>query len=284
MRFASIHPSTKMMAMALMAASLFQLAGNFRQPQNSHKISDSVSTVVISAPIQILMYGGDRFLAANIEAIRVAAVGPTEEAALASYRIRSHKLVSQLNPCHEDNFYMANAMLSWGGSVEDGNAILERATECRYWDDIPPFFLGFNRYFFFQDIDKAREAIELAATRSKNNKTALQNISIVMESKKLNDVNMAAAYLRQQRDETKDQKLREMLNRRLMRLEGLITLRDAQKQFEQRYRRSLTDPEELISHKIIPHFPQDPLRIGYEFVNGSFRLRAMNVNGMEIRQ
>lgn len=273
-----------MLAFALFAIVLFLSATKFRHPASKRNLQDSVSTVVISAPIQLLMYGGDRYLAANLEAIRIAAIGPSDEISLKSYRIRAHTLISELNACHEDNFYLANAMLSWGGAVKEGNNVLEAATECRYWDDIPPFFLGFNHYFFSSDIDKAREVIELAARRSEKNQVALKKIAIVMESKKLNDISMAAAYLRQQRDEAKDQELVEMLDRRLMRLEGLITLRDAQDRYEKKFGQPLRHPEDLINSKILPALPQDPLRIGYEFVDGHFRLRAMNVGGLEIRQ
>ena len=237
--------------------------------------------VVLSAPIQVLMYAGDRFLAANVETIRVAAIGPMEESAFANYRIRAHLLVSSLNACNEDNYYLANAMLSWGGWDRDCHEVLDPATRCRFWDEFPPFFLGFNQYFFDRDIDSAVKAIKTAASRSDTNRATLQRIAIVMESKKLNDEKMAAAYLREQRDQTTDQKLKQSLDRRLKRLQGLITLRDAQAEYEKRFNQPLTDPQQLVERGILESFPQDPMRLGYEFKQGEFRFKQIKLPGME---
>ena len=269
--------------MLILAVALFFIATQYRLPSSRMNPSQPIDKIVISAPVQILMYAGDRFLAANLELMRVMAVGPTEEHFLASYRNRSHELVAQLNPCNEDNVYLSNAMLSWGGSVDEGNSILQRAMQCRFWDDIPPFFLGFNRYFFYRDFDGASKILDIAAERSTTNKAALKRMSIVMASRQLNDVKMAAAYLQNQRDSTTDPKLVEMLDRRLKRLEGLIMLRDAQARFEAEQGHPLVDPNELLTTGTLAAPPLDPMRIGYEFVDGQFQLRAMRIGGMEIR-
>lgn len=271
------------LAVSLLALAIFLLATQFHLPPDKRRQHAIFGEVVIDAPIQILMYAGDRFLAANLEEMRIAAIGPEDNESLVAYRLRAHELVAQLNPCHEDNYYMANAMLTWGGSTKEGNAILESATECRFWDEFPPFFLGFNHYFFDSDLDSAQKAIDLAATRSTLNRSSLQAISIAIATRKLNDEKMAVAYLRKQRDETKDKQLAASLDRRLRRLEGLISLRDAQKKFEEKYGHPLTNPDDLLSSGILNTVPQDPMRIGYEFVDGRFRLRALNIGGVEIR-
>lgn len=279
----SSQTSATLLVYALVAASLFLLATHYRPPPTNRMVTLSDSHVVIAAPLQIVMYAGDRFLAADLEAMRVAAIGPSDEERLADYRIRAHGVIAQLNPCHEDNLYLANATLTWGGAPDAGIYILERATECRFWDDIPPLFLGFNRYFFDHDLDGAQKAINIAALRSDKNRVGLQKLSIVMASKKFDDLNMAATYLRTQRDEATDPRLAEMLDRRLQRVQGLITLRDAQDRFEMKYGRPLTSPNELIVSGVLKTLPQDPMRLGYEFVDGSFRLRAANIGGVEIR-
>lgn len=273
----------KLLLLVIVSVTAYILATLFRTPIMSDGAVQKISTVVISAPIQTIMYAGDRYLAANLEAIRVAAIGPTEEESLANYRKRAYQLVSQLNACHADNYYQANAILSWGGAVKEGNDILQRATECRYWDDIPPFFLGFNRYFFFRDIEGAIMAINTAAERSQDSQTELRKLSIVMATKKINDLKMAVAYLKKQRDEAQDKKLVEMLDHRLQRLEGLIALRNAQTRFEAEYGRPLAHPDELITSKVLADIPKDPMRIGYEFANGIFRLKAMRIGGIEVR-
>lgn len=274
---------SKQLFFILLAIGLFQLATHYREPATSDANVTTDHQIVISAPIQLVMYAGDRFLAANLEAMRVAAVGTSEEGSLAEYRMRAHTLVSELNACHEDNYYLANAVLSWGGLVDQGNTILKRASECRSWDEFPPFFLGFNLYFFFHDLNAAKQAIDSAASRSTANAAMLKKLSIAISAKKLNDEAMAVNYLRSQRDQTRDKKLAAMLERRLQRLQGLITLRRAQNAFETKYGRALKEPDELLTSGILDAPPQDPMRLGYEFVDGSFRMRAAKIGGIEVR-
>jgi hypothetical protein len=105
-----------------------------------------------------------------------------------------------------------------------------------------------------------------------------------MSAKKLKDEEMAANYLRNERDSTTDPALAKMLDRRLKRLEGLLTLRTAQARFEQQQGRPLTKPEELLTSGILEAIPEDPTRIGYELVDSRFQLRAIIIGGVEIRQ
>ena len=242
--------------------------------------------VVISAPVQALLAGGDRFLAANFEAIRAAATaddgGPNGEAN-ASFRIRAHRVVAQLNPCHEDNYYVANAMLSWGGAPSEGLDVLRRATDCRTWDEYPPFFLGFNEWFFNRDAIQARRAMDQAAERADDPQQAatLQRIGVMIEAGEFADQRVALNFLRSERERTSDAKLSEMLDKRITRLKGLIALREAQARYESRTGQALRNPQILLDEGLLDSFPPDPLRLGYEFANGQFRLRELRIPGME---
>ena len=238
--------------------------------------------VVISAPVQVLLAGGDRFLAADFEAIRVAATADDSAAdneASASFRIRAHRVVAQLNPCHEDNYYIANAMLSWGGAPSEGLDVLRRATDCRVWDEYPAFYLGFNEWFFNRDASAARNAMELAGDRAADPQQAatLRRMGVMIEAGEFADQRVALAFLRQERAQAGDDKLREMLDRRITRLEGLIALRDAQARYEARTGQSLAHPQALLDEGLLDAFPNDPLRLGYEFADGQFRLREVTL-------
>lgn len=283
MRNYPIKHTSKLLTFALMAVGLFYLANQFRLPPHTRIALQPAPQMVIAAPIQLLMYAGDSHLAANIESIRISTLGGSESPVFAQYRVRSYDLISLLNPCHEDNLYLSNAMLSWGGSVDTANTILERATECRYWDYIPPFFLSFNRYFFKRDIDGAIHAMDMAAMRNEENRSALRKASIVMASEKFNDEKIAVEYLQNERDRTTDPKMAKMLDRRLKRLHGLLTLRNAQTRYEKVKGHPLRDPNDLISSGFLDTYPEDPTRIGYELVDGEFQLRGIRINGVEIR-
>ncbi|WP_303907577.1 hypothetical protein [Thiohalomonas denitrificans] len=255
------------------------------QGQSRHIPPEVTDRIVISAPVQLLVHGGDRFLAANLEVIRLAATASgSNDRDSANYLTRAHSLAAQLNPCHEDNYYLGNAILSWGGMQEESLNLLERATECRFWDEVPPFFLGFNHYFFYRNIDAARHALEVAAGRASENAAALRKLAVMLAVGQIDDEKMALSYLREQIQSTDDIRLKEMLEKRLKRLEGLIALRQGQQHYEEKTGHSLQTPQQLIDSGIIEQFPHDPLGLGYEFVDGIFRLRTLKIEGLENHQ
>lgn len=236
--------------------------------------------VVISAPILMLLYGGDRFLAADLETMRLAATGIDNGQADSHYLIRAQRVVSELNPCHEDNYYLANGLLTWGGAVAEGNEILRRAMDCRFWDGIPPFFYGINRSFFGRDTDEAIHAFELAADRWPENAAALRKLAIMLRVESFADEQLALSYLVQQRDSSSDPKLHDMLSKRVVRLRGLIDLRAAQRRYEKAHG-ALTDLQQLVVAHELPALPEDPLRLGYELRGSRIELKKLKIAGME---
>lgn len=239
--------------------------------------------VVISAPLLTALYGGDHFLAANLETIRLSATGIEGGQADIYYLIRAHEVASTLNPCHEDNFYLANALLTWGGAVDEGAKILQRATECRYWDEVPPFFYGFNQFFFNHNTPEAQRSLEVAAKRSSANAASFRGLAIMMEVGQIEEETVALKILRHEREKAEGAKLAAMLDKRIARLEGLAQLREAQRQYEEHMGIPLSHPNELIASGFLDKFPIDPLNRGYEFFDGRFRFKAVKAAGMEIR-
>lgn len=269
--------------LVLLFAALFLALAALRPPledRNRQSVLDG--QVVITAPVQTLLFGGDRYLAADIETIRAAALGSDTSDATA-YRLRAHRVVAELNPCHEDNYYLANALLTWGGSEREGNEVVEKAMACRSWDEMPPFIYGFNLYFFGRHSSEAAKALEIAASRATDNAAAMRKLAIMINVESLNDDQMALDYLRQQRRTAKDPKLIAMLDKRLIRLEGLVTLREGQRRYEQRFGKPLHDPRDLLSSGLLQQFPSDPLGLGYEYHEGKFRLRTLQIQGLEDR-
>jgi len=261
-------------ALTLLAAALYWLATGL-QDSTGTQFVQRPTTVSMSAPVQVLMYGGDRFLAADIEAIR-AVTAVTEEGSQ-SYRLSAHSAVSQLNPCHEDNYWIGNASLSWGGQVDQGFELLGNATQCRFWDEWTAFFYGFNMNFFRQDITAAQQALELAIKRTTENAAVFRTFSTMLTVSKINNTRMALKMLEHERDIAKDLKLREMLNKRVIRLKGLLILREAQDKYEKQFGQPLKNPQTLLEQGLLEQFPKDPLNLGYEFRGGDFRLRNAKI-------
>lgn len=271
-------------ALAVIGLSVFAVISAMRPAGTGAVPVELFDRVVLPASAQLLLAGGDRFLAANFESIRAAATaGDAAEAmeANASFAIRARRAVMQLNPCHEDNYYQGNALLTWGGAVAEGNDLLKRATECRTWDELPPFFYGFNQYFFLHDVEGAQAALNVAADRATNNAAGFRKFAIMLVAGELKDDAAALDFLKRERAQAADPKLQGMLDKRIVRLEGLMTLRAAQQRYEARFNRSLIDPMALITSGELEAFPEDPLRIGYEFADGRFRLTEITIAGME---
>lgn len=236
--------------------------------------------VVIAAPILLALYGGDRFLAADLEAMRLAATGMNEGQSDTNYLIRAQQVVAQLNACHEDNYYLANGLLTWGGAVSEGNQVLRAAVQCRTWDFVPAFFYGINLAFFQHDTAEAQRILELGAQRSPENAASLRKLAIMLQANTFADEQLALNYLTQQRDTASDPKLRGMLDKRVIRLQGLVALRDAQRRFEAKSG-ALIRLEQLVEAGFIPALPDDPLRLGYELRSGKIILKKMKIAGME---
>lgn len=240
-------------------------------PAAQHK--ESPAAIVVTEPLQVLMYAGDRFLAANVEAIRATASSTQPNAQ--DFRLRAHLAASRLNPCHEDNYWVGNASLSWGGAQDQGFSLLRNAMHCRIWDEWPAFFYGFNQHFFRDNLKEAQKGLKIAADRSHDNAAAFRTFSVMLAAGKINDLHIALKMLKDERDKAKDPKLKEMLSKRVVRLQGLLTLRNAQATYEKRYSKPLTNPQDLLNTGILKGYPNDPLKIGYQFQGNAFHLRQL---------
>ena len=236
--------------------------------------------VVISAPILMALYGGDRFLAADLETMRLAATGMQEGLSDTHYLIRAQQVVAQLNACHEDNYYLANGLLTWGGAVSEGNQVLRAAVQCRTWDFIPAFFYGVNLAFFQRDAAEAQRILELGAKRSPENAASLRRLAIMLQAESFADEKLALDYLTRQRDAASDSRLHDMLDKRVARLQGLVVLRQAQRMFEAS-NGALVNLEQLVEFGLLPALPEDPIGLGYELREGQIILKRIKIAGME---
>lgn len=262
----------------VLAYSIFVMGGHSISKSRKIEVPDSV---VLPPTLQTVLYLGDQYLAANVEATRVLMTGGPVEGIEQDYYERLQRAVALLNPCHEDNYYVANAILGWGGSADEAIAILRGASACRYWDEIPPFFLGYNLYVFKHQNLLAKQAVFQAAERASSNRAAFLRMGILFEAETYPDLHAAQQFLETQREQAKDPKLRQLLDQRIGRLQGLIVLQDAQAVFEKRYRKKLEQPSQLISSGILAEFPNDPVRLGYVFENGHFGLKEVKIRGMK---
>lgn len=266
--------------LALLGFGVFSVASQWRAHTPAPVAPVIEGRVVIAAPVLLVLFGGDRFLAASLETMRLAATGVDWGQADTGYLIRAQQVVAELNPCHEDNYYLANGLLTWGGADSEGTEVLRRAMQCRFWDELPAFFYGFNQWFFNKDIAEASRALELAAQRATGNAAGFRKMAVMLQADTFADEQLALNYLTQQRDAAGDPKLRDMLDKRVVRLQGLVALREAQRHFEAK-NAALVRLEQLVEAGLLPALPDDPLRLGYELREGTIILKKLKIAGME---
>lgn len=266
---------------ALVSFAIFSVAASWRAEQPVGMTPALVTDrVVIPAPLLVVLHGGDRFMAADFETIRLSASGMDDRGVDTGYLVRAQREVARLNPCHEDNYYLANGLLTWGGAVEEGNDVLRAAVECRFWDEFPPFFYGINLSFFQHKNEEAARMLEIGAERSTQNAAAMRKLAVMLRAEQFADERLALNYLIQQRDRATDPKLRDMLDKRVIRLQGLIALRRAQRRYEQTHG-PLMALDQLVDQHLIDSLPTDPLRLGYELRNGHIELKKLKIAGLE---
>lgn len=218
--------------------------------------------VALPPELQVFLTMGDRYLAANIEVFRALVLTINErDRPTLEVLAKVHASASTLNPAHEDNYYVGQAILPWTGFVEQAQYIESRAMDSRPWDFLPGFFYAFNRYYFEQEPHEAAEILFRASERLEKREGVLEMAARWQE--KGQDPVLAINMIRAMQESTRNEKLKASLQVRIDRLQGLIALREAALKFAERNGRPLASLDELLSAGLLQRLPVDPLGTGY---------------------
>lgn len=251
---------------ALLCCSLVYLLASehlVRKPRIGIAAEFSVRLPVMA---QVLMAMGDRHLAADLNGFRVL-VADTARMSKEDYAIEAglQRDISWLNPAHEDNYYIAAAILPWGGQLDATQYVLERAGTARPFDWLPLFYLGFNHYHFYRNPVKGAEILLSAVPRvtDQQDQWALQNTAAfwIERGYRLGD---AAGRVEAMANAAPAGGFRKYLKVRASRLRELDRLRELGRQYEQKYGRPLTGLDELVRSGLLERVPADPLGIGFD--------------------
>lgn len=253
-----LHP-----AIALLAWGLFWLVGS--QLQDSPRISEQgLLRVRLPQPLQLAYAAGDPYLAANLNVFRSILV----EASVTepeTYRVQAQLQVdaAHFNPYHEDNYYIAAAILPWNGFVAETQELLKLASEARTWDWMPPFFYAFDSWYFEQNMLAAGDWAEIAAARSNEvNAKALRAMAAKWYERG-SDPQLAKNLIVALLQQTRDADLRQQLQVRIDRLDGLLALRAAHAEYLQKHGKAPAQLDDLLGLAGLQTLPQDPMQLGY---------------------
>lgn len=235
-----------------------------------------VLRVALPGYIEVLLTGGDRHLAANIGVFRAMMVGGSVRD-LHTYEVQAkiQRQVAILNPRQEDNSYIAAAILPWWGQVESAQFILGRATESRYWDFMPPFFQGFNEYYFLKNYEAAGELVQLSASRTDGvNSESFKDIAAKWYTKG-DDPRTAIGVISALKEASRDPQMQRRLQARIDRLRALLIVREAALRFHEERREPLLALSQLLQLGYLDSIPVDPFQFGYDIDDsGQVQLRS----------
>lgn len=214
---------------------------------------------------QVLLAGGDRYLAANLAGFRVL-VADSGRMSADDYAVQAklHRDIAWFNPAHEDNYYIAAAILPWNDQVDAAQYVLRKASDARTFDWYPLFHYGFIFYHFRNDPATGAQWLLKGVPRVKNQQDqwALQNVAANWIEKGYDTAN-AAGMVAAMADESPRGAFRSYLQVRADRLHLLATLQDGAKRFRERYGKDLETLDELVSSGLINEIPKDPLGFGF---------------------
>ncbi len=217
--------------------------------------------------VQVFMAAGDRYLAANLAAIR-ALVVVTEKMRPEDYRIlgKVQEDASWLNPAHEDNYYIATAILPWNGELDAAQTILRRASLARRFDYQPAFYYAFHLLHFKGDPVGASAWLREAAEKlpRDDERLIMQNFAARWIDR-AHDVDLAIRIVEAMAKQARRKDFRAYLEQRVARLQSLKELRAAAGRYSERVGHPPVELQDLVDSGLIPSIPSDPFGFGFEF-------------------
>lgn len=223
--------------------------------------------LLVSLPraAQIMLAIGDRYLAANLSGFRVL-VADTQRMSVADYAVqaRLQSDVSWFNPAHEDNYYIAAALLAWNKQLEASQFVLRRAANKRVMDYQPVFYCAFNYFYFFRDPVTAAQLLLEGAQRPKNQQDqwAMENLAAKWLERGYETAE-AAKVVSAMAGNAPEGGFKKYLTARAMRLQHLAQLQAWAREYQQRYERPITSLDQLVQAGLTTDIPKDPLGIGF---------------------
>ncbi|WP_300450424.1 hypothetical protein [Accumulibacter sp.] len=224
--------------------------------------------LLISLPrfAQVLMAGGDRYLAANLAGFRVL-VADTGRMAPADYAVQAklQRDIAWFNPMHADNYYIAAAILPWNGQLDAAQYVLGRASAARTFDWYPLFHYGFLFYHFRRDPATGAHWLLQGVPRvtdSVQDQWALQNMAALWIEKGY-QTGDAAGMVEAMAAGSPAGNFRRYLQVRASRLRDLERLQNAVTQYRERHGQGVARLDELVEAGLLTEIPQDPLGVGF---------------------
>lgn len=258
-----------------LAATVFTVSSTQLKHAQRSSLLQEMQTVLPRA-VQVVMAVGDRYLAANLAGFR-ALVASTETMTRDNYRIQAQVQADAawLNPYHEDNYYVAAAILPWNDEIDAAQYVLKRAALARVFDWQPAFYFAFNELTFHKSPSIAAEWLKRSADAASDEmqKMQLQQLAAQWVAKS-EDPSLAIRLHRAMARETRYKAFSAFLEKRAQRLENLMRIDDALVSYRQQSGRVPAAIAELVAAGVLDNIPLDPFGADYVVgADGKARIR-----------
>lgn len=233
--------------------------------------------VAIPRFAQVLMAAGDRYLAADLAGFR-ALVASTEKMDAENYRILGivQSDIAWFNPAHEDNYYMAAAILPWSGELDAAQYILRQASVARPFDWQPAFYYAFNAFHLLKKPQEGAEWLRIAANQTTDEieKIQLQQVAAQWAAKG-EDLEVAIRLHRAMAKESRDKGFARFLEKRALRLENILVLQRAIVRFVEVTGDRPERVQQLVERSVLSAIPLDPFGMQY-IIDGKGKPQAVS--------
>lgn len=253
---------------SLAAACIFLILFGFAAKGLSHtprRVAGPELLVTLPVVAQVVLAGGDRYLAANMATFR-ALVTSTEVMTADDFALQGkiQADAAWLNPAQEDNYYIAAAILPWNGQLEASQYILSRAAAARPFDWQPPFYYAFNAYYFLKDPVEGARWLRKASEATADEEMILgfQQIAALWVAKGP-DLEVAIGLHRELAKKTRHKEFAAFLEKRAVRLENLLKIEKSVASYQQSKGFLPTTIEELVGAGVLSAVPIDPFGMAY---------------------
>jgi len=246
------------------ALTAFFLSGMHAPAKSTHSLARELS-VRLPLAFQVITAGGDRYLAANLAGFRVLVADvfrmTGDDMAIQAQLQRD---VSWLNPAHEDNYYIAAAILSQPEWIPDAQYVLRRAADARPNDWQPLFYYGFNRYYFEKNPIAGAQALLEAVPRitEQQNSWTMQNLAARWLERGYS-AGEAARLVDGMAENAAPGPFQRYLKSRAQRLRDLAMLKELAQRYKEKHGRGVSSLNDLVSDGLVDRIPADPLNVGY---------------------
>lgn len=181
-------------------------------------------------------------------------------------------VVTDIDPYFKDPYYLGNAFLTWhAGMANEANTLLKKGSRSRDWDWVPPFFIGFNYFYFLQENDKAAEYLMEASRRPGASPTLASLASRL--AFKANKTENSILFLQEMIKKTDDEPMKKLFETRLEVFKAIRFLEKAAETYRGKFRGAPSSIDDLIGRNIIEVLPKDPYG-GKFFIDGQGNVRT----------